>query len=245
MGELLSLYGLTTFDAIAILIIIVMAIVGFAKGFVRELGNLIATIGSFIVAKIVAIQCYPLVMTKFNAEEEIRLKLTEVVSGIDTSTVDSAREGLMSQIYGIKGIGNLLRNIPIEHFEITDLIQKNDGADISSDLVEILYSKIEPLLENFFYVFTFVAAFIVLFIVLSIVMKLLAKLIESIAFIGTANTLLGGVIGIIKGIILIAVLFSLLYVIFTFTDSGMLDTFTSSKLFSLVGTAKEYLIQFR
>lgn len=241
MGEFLSLYGLTVFDAIAIVVVIVAGIVGLAKGFVRELGNLIATIAGFIGAKIVAMQFSSTVMAKFGVEETVREKLTEMVSNIDTSTVQSVRDGLSSQIYGIKGVGNLLRNLPIDSFDITDLVQKNVGSDISENLVEILYDKIEPILSNFFYVFTFVAAFIVLFIVFSIIMKALANLIESIAFVGAANSILGAVVGLLKGVIFIAVLFSLFYVVFTFTDSSMLDTFTSSKLFSLVGSAKEYL----
>ena len=118
MSDLLSAYGLTIYDVLAVLALLIFLILGLIKGFVKEVSGLIASIVGFVGAKVIASKFSSIVMLKLNAETIVREKLTEIVSNLDTSSVDNFQMGLRSEIEGIKGFGNVIRNIPIENFDI-------------------------------------------------------------------------------------------------------------------------------
>lgn len=243
MNEFLSQVGLNGCDAIILLFLLVLFFIGIKRGFVRELAKLISLAASFIVAKIGATMLEPMVFEKLNISNNIHHKLASIVSEVNLSTVATVREDLEVGLQNMKGFNSILKYVPLDKFEITDIVQKG-AENMEEQLVNALYTNIEPLLHKFLSVFVFVVAFFVLLIIFGIITRFIASAIESLPLIGSANALLGGIVGIVKGIILVSVFLSLVYLVLTCSNSDMLNTVMESKSFMLVGSIKDYLTIF-
>ena len=237
-----TVFGLTVFDWTAICLLIFMFVMGYFRGFMKELVHAINVIGSYILAKIGATALSPMVMEKLGIGEKFRNYIGDMVSEIDLSSVGAVREGLSEAIKEVEGIGSLLDNLPLDTFEMTKLIQNNKGKDIATELGDLLYKQIEPLISQFCYTATFVVCFFVMLLVVGLVLSLMSSVFESINFVGSLNGLLGGVIGIVKGVVIIASVYSMIYVLLTVSNSELLDTFVISKTFGLVGNIKNYIL---
>ena len=232
--------GLTYFDIFAIIAIVVFLIIGLSRGFLKELSKILCWVISLIGAKILSYPVEPEMYKFLKVEETLRANISDVVSKVDFTNLETVRGTLSRNISSIPGVGPLLDGFVKDNWNITEMVQKG-SANISRELENYLMDSLEPLAHQILNIAVFVGLFIILMIVVSIILSVLTNLFTSIKLVGAANSLLGGVLGIVKGVIFIAILYSLLFVVLSYNGSNYLSILMDSRLFDILLGIGKYI----
>ena len=221
---------------IFLVIIIAFALLGLKKGFFKTLISLIKKIVAFIIAVLL---CKPIahLLTKSSLGESLTSSLLDFFNSKGGIFTTSITEGNKQEVINMAlkeinipdGLNGLLSSLFYKMIPIT-----GETTTVSESLAPTIS----------YYIFIGIA-FVILFIIVRILVSLLNRLfaaIEQIPFVGIINTLLGGVLNGVIGVLFVC----LLTYMFTFiipTDSSVSawlvqtmrldepDIFTLSKFF--------------
>ena len=190
-------------DVVIVAIIALSVFVSAKRGFVRTLIDVIGFVVAIVIAFTFSSPLAELTYSKA-IEPTVSSKINETVFELinDTSTVTEANlEKLMSSL------PNSLKEILQSKGYSPDVLfnKLNSAVDEESFSTEICNNIIQPAITSILkYIYT-----ILIFIILLIIIKFLSKFLNSLfkgAILGTANLVLGGALGAIKGAIYVTIL---------------------------------------
>ncbi len=219
-------------DIIFIALVIFVVVSSSRKGFVSTLldtfSTIISAIASYLLCnplaeKIYELFVHDLVRTRFlrvldeiNSGVSITEKAAAMIEGLPPMAVklaESAGLNMNSVISTVSSGGNLTNE------QLADFAVDKIGYDIMITIIEIL-------------------VFIVLFIVFALLVRFISKFFENvnkIPFLGKLNSLLGGVIGIVKAIILLFFVCTIVFFIVSASDPNpLVDAINGSKIYMFV-----------
>lgn len=186
------------FDIILGVIAIIIIVISAKKGFALSLLNTVSVVLSAFLSYKFTKPLSEFIYSSF-LYDKIELKLTEVLSGLGQDiSYDDKLDALLGALpQGLinvsQGFGFNLENKK----EILQPIDFNNDAVVKLFIDNIASDIIQSVLE--------VVVMIVLFFVLSFVLKnislLFNKLVKKIPVVGKTNTVLGGVLGLIKAVV--------------------------------------------
>lgn len=232
--------GLTYFDIGALIFLLVFVLVGMSSGFLKELGKIIAWVGSLVGSKILVGFVEPKVYDFLGIREELILNLNKVIDRADFTSIETLRNTLESGLESVSLVGPLLSGLTKNNWGITDIYQTG-SATMRTELVNYILESIEPIAHNVVNIGCFVALFFLLLFVLSIIMSGVVKGLTSMKIVGSADKLLGGAIGFVKGCLFFIILYSLAFIILSITGSDYLSVLMDSKFFDIVVGIKDIM----
>ena len=204
-------------DVAVVVILLIFAITSAKKGFVEGVFGLLTT----VVALGVALLCANIVVDAtgglFGLKETIHSGVLEFLTGIEGFDTDISKDGLEASLQG-----------KLPDFVISTIVAEY-GADVPAGTT-IAMQLTTPATDFVAFVIAAVVLFIVAKIILSIVKSILSGIINAIGLLGAIDKLLGFVLGIVKGALLIGVLFMLI----SFVPIEGLNEFIHTSIFAHV-----------
>ncbi len=192
-------------DIIFIALAVALIILGAKKGFVKALLDGLSTIISGIIAYILATPVAKVIYEAFVrgiVKSELEKGLEE--SGTDFGSVSESVNALVSELP--EGALNIASKFG---FDLNGAISNvvNATPDSNESLIEALMTNIG---DNIFLTITEAITMLALFIVVSIcltfVIRLLNKVVKKLPVIKQANKLAGGLLGLVKAVVIILVI---------------------------------------
>lgn len=202
-------------DIVLVAIFALVILISAQKGFFRSLFDLIGAILSFIVARIVAGSVAPVVfgsVIKPGAEKYLEASL----SGVGTTDYATQIENAISSIpEALSGILQIM-GVDKEY-----LLTRASSFNLNGDnLVEsIMNTVVEPIGTAVIRFILIAVLSVVLLFVIRILVKILDKIIGKLPVINKFNSLLGGVFGALRGLIIVGILAMLISVIAGFINN--------------------------
>lgn len=217
--------------ALAVFIIVMSA----RKGFVVSVMEMLSlVISAFASAKLFK----PLTDAMFNGflTDMLRTKLKNSID--DHYQLLSYPEKIQRMIDTLPKSGiqmaNKIMNTDINK-AINSVSQKCAGAD-DATLIDTFATKVsqyvvKPLVE----VFVFIVLFVLIAIIIRLIVKAAKNALERIPVVGKVDTLLGGVLGVVKALALIFVLCVLMYFLYiSTTDETLIKGIGGSRVYQFV-----------
>jgi len=213
-------------DIILLVIFAVVIIASVKKGFFRSLFDLIGSILAFILARIFASSAAPAIFSSIVAPGAQR-HLASSLSDIGTTDYVTQVEQAISSIpEGLSGIMEIIG------FEKQELVDKVSSLNLNgNNLVEsIMNTVVEPVGTAVIqFMLVAVLAFVLIFVI-KFVVKVLDKIITKLPVIGKFNSVLGGVFGAVRGIIVVGIFAMLISVIAGFISNEEFITLVDNSI---------------
>lgn len=183
-------------DIAVIIALLIFALTDAKKGFITCVFGLIITVVAFVVAFFCASTVVEATSGLFGLQELVFTEIQGALSG-EIFQADATQEGLALALSEA--------NLPT--FLIDLISTKGIDAPAGTTLAQYIAGEVAPFVAL---VLTGIILFILCKIVLIFVEKILTSLVSSVSLLGAVNTVLGAVIGFIKGALTVCILFSLL-----------------------------------
>lgn len=200
-------------DLIIIGVILLTALISAKQGFVK----IVIEVVGFVVAVLLAFSLSgPLADLTYQniIEPPIINSVSESTAGTATETVDKLWEGLPEILTNNADALGISKDSLIQSVESST--QSTAQGIISNASQNVIKPVITGILETVFAV--------ILIIVLLFVVRILAKLINkvfSFSVVGKLNRTLGGIIGIVKGLVIALIACKVILLIISFTQNGI------------------------
>lgn len=225
-------------DACVILIVVAMIVLGMKKGFFASLIGLVSSLLSVFAA---ALLTSP--VTGFLYENAVRGMLQGNVSGFLENNVTLPAGAAISQF--VEAMAEALHGMSIPFINLQSVTAADLGVDAKS-MEEVAGNLVDnvvgPQVQALLNIVVFVVLFLVLCIVVRFVAKVLSKTLNMLPLVGTANRLLGGVLGACKGVILCYLLVTVLKLLMNYFGTGFPVTPAAMELSKLAGFLYRYTI---
>ncbi len=179
---------------------------GFAKTVVGFLGVFIALVLAGVLCKPVANLAYTSFVQK-PVESTIENTITNYTDGIKESAL-SGQQMLEAVDKALEDAPKFLKNtlgLEKKRQELSDKIEEVYTADVGAFARSITEEVVKPPVISVVSAIVFVVLFLILYLICTLVSKSL-KLVNKIPLLGSLNSLLGGIIGAVKGIIVVIIL---------------------------------------
>jgi uncharacterized membrane protein required for colicin V production len=218
-------------DIILLLAFFWMVTIGAVKGFVKSVLGMVALIAAFVIAYQLSAVLAPIIYDRFISEriyEAINTKLSEA-SGSATAAKQVSAVLASIPEYMI----NIAASIGIDTNSITEKINglDNQSATIARELAD---SVAAPVVTAVTKAIVFVVLLSISYILLMVVVKLIDKFFK-LPLLKTANRLLGGALGAVKGAILVYLLcVVILIIVGTGKDTFLADSVDTSKIMNFL-----------
>ena len=190
-------------DIVAAIILLVSVIKGAKKGFIKGIFGLLITVASIAVAFLCADTVAGLTKGLFGLEagivEGLKVTFGDLGLNVDLSNQEAVKEALIANNDFFAAATFLADIVAKEISAIPDI----PAGELSVVLSEIIGGFATNIVVG-------IVLFILCRIVLSIVEKVLTSLVEHIKLLDAVNTLLGAVVGLLKGIIIVTLICMLL-----------------------------------
>ena len=185
-------------DITCIVLVLLFLFFGFRRGFAKVLLRFIANLLSVFIARIAALPAASYIYTAF-VHDPVQTKMIELfpngsVEGNIAAIVDSVKASVPDSAYKIADFFQMFTD------ELLDPEKVHTVAELES-------AYVQPILTKVIVIITTVG----LFLILSVILGLIANMINKRFFenkdgtLGTVNRVLGGIFGLARGIIPIAV----------------------------------------
>lgn len=225
-------------DLIVLAIIVITVLISAKRGFVRTLIELVGFIAAVFISFTIST---PLANTTYDKIIEPSI-ISTVTSAVDTAADNSAAAAVDSFWNEMPGwIKGGIEKAGISKDSLGGSITENIGNGVQAAVESTSQSVIKPAVTGSL---ALIYQVILLIILLALV-KPLAKLINklfSFSVIGTANRVLGGVVGVPKGIIYAVAFCLLITLAVSFTQNGFLiftgEAMEKSLFFSFVNSLR-------
>ena len=235
--------SLTVYDYVGITVVSVSLLLGISKGFIMIFGKVVSLILGFLGAKVLSTGVTSLVYNMLGGRATLYDKIFGVVeSQADNGvlqfeqTITQAMDSLVVPLGGLKE--KILTDTSFKLF-----INK-ESTDPLHDITMKILETVEPFLLYVLSIVLFIVLFIIIRIVLTQMTKFLNKLITGTHITGGLNTLLGGFLGLLRGLIFVAIGYYLLFMYITVVgEISFIDTdvLMGSRVFELIMGLKSYL----
>ena len=188
-------------DIILLVIFAAVIISSIKKGFFRSLFDLIGSILAFILSRIFASSAAPAIFSSIiapGAEKHLAASLSEIGT---TDYVTQVEQAINSIPEGLTGVMEIIG------FEKQALVEKVSSLNLNGDnLVEsIMNTVVEPVGTAVIqFVLVALLAFVLIFVI-KLVVKILDKIITKLPVIGKFNSVLGGLFGAVRGLIVVGI----------------------------------------
>ncbi len=218
-------------DILLLLVFAGMVLVGVVKGFVKSVLGMVAIMAAFLLAYQLSPVLAPAVYDTFLSEkvyETIETKLAEAPGATQAAGQVSA---VLASIPDY--VKSVAASIGIDTAGITDKVNSldNSNAAVARELAD---NVAKPVITAVTQAILFVLLLVVSYILLMIVVKLIDKFFK-LPVLKTANKILGGALGAVKGIMLVFLLCVIFEIFFgTGNDSFMSGAVESSKIIEFV-----------
>ena len=192
-------------DILFVLVAAIFILVGIRRGFIKSLiqsAKLILTIiatyfigpftAAFLKEKFIFKSVYDYFFEKFNS-------VYESVEG----SIENFREGLVGFFDATPKFFLDLLISPEKREEILNAISDENAGTLVETISTNFANPVADVISN---VLGYVLTFVLAFVLLTVAAWLLTKIADRIAFIGTANRILGGVFGAAVGIIILMII---------------------------------------
>ena len=196
-------------DLIFIALAVVMIILGAKKGLIKALLDGLSTIASGIIAYILATPVAKVIYDAFVrgiVKSEFEKGLNE--SGTDFGSISEKVNVLVSELpegalniaskfgFDVNGaISNVVSSAPDSNESLVETLMTNIGDNIFLTITEAV---------------TMIALFIIVSIALTFVIRLLNKVVKKLPVVKQANKLAGGLLGLVKAVVIIFVVSTVL-----------------------------------
>ena len=196
-------------DLIFIALAVVMIILGAKKGLIKALLDGLSTIASGIIAYILATPVAKVIYDAFVrgvVKSEFLKGLND--SGTDFGSINEKVNALVNELpegalaiaskfgFDVNGaISNVVSSAPDSNESLVETLMTNIGDNIFLTITEAV---------------TMIALFIIVSIALTFVIRLLNKVVKKLPVIKQANKLAGGLLGLIKAVVIIFVISTVL-----------------------------------
>lgn len=225
-------------DLIVLAIIVITVLMSAKRGFVRTLIELLGFIAAVFISFTIST---PLANSTYDKIIEPSI-LSTVTSTVDTAADNSAAAAVDSFWNEIPGwIKGGIEKAGISKESLDGSITANIGNGVQSAVESASQNVIKPAVTSTLALIYQVISLIVLMALVKPLAKLINKLF-SFSVIGTANRVLGGVVGVPKGIIYAVAFCLLITLAVSFTANGFLiftgETMEKSLFFSFVNSLR-------
>ena len=195
-------------DIIFILILAVVVITSVKKGFIVSLFELVGTIASFVAARLLSDSLAQPVFEKFVSPGAEKL-LAQNLGDVATTDYGAQIEGAINSIPDF--FASILSLMGIEK---EALIEKVASSEIASGslLDSLMESVVTPIGTAVVQFILFAVLVALITLVLRVLVRLLDKIIKKIPAIKQMNSALGGVVGAVRGVLIIVIISLLLAV---------------------------------
>jgi uncharacterized membrane protein required for colicin V production len=196
-------------DLIFIALAVVMIILGAKKGLIKALLDGLSTIASGIIAYILATPVAKVIYDAFVrgvVKSEFLKGLND--SGTDFGSINEKVNALVNELpegalaiaskfgFDVNGaISNVVSSAPDSNESLVETLMTNIGDNIFLTITEAV---------------TMIALFIIVSIALTFVIRLLNKVVKKLPVIKQANKLAGGLLGLVKAVVIIFVISTVL-----------------------------------
>ena len=187
-------------DIVAIIVLLGAVIKGTRKGFIKSIFGLLISVASIAVAFLCADMVTEMTNGAFCLKESIAKGLSETFAGWGLA-FDVSQEGIEAKILEIDFFKTMPFLVEIVMEEI------NTGLPVGTMLNNHLADTVGLFATN---IVVGVVLFILCRIILTFVEKILTSLVEHIKLFDAVNTILGAIVGLLKGAILVSIICMLL-----------------------------------
>ncbi len=193
------------YDAVAVIIVFICIIKGakdgFAKTFVQTVGCVLSVIAALAVGRI----CASLIYTTTIQPGVIESLESSIENAVDAESVIS---GLEAAVDGLPAISKLFFDFSGVEESLSGMVNF-EAAKIASAVEE---SAIRPVVEPILETLIFVVVFLVLLFVVTLLAKG-SKTVNKVPVIGKVNGFFGGAIGLVNGVITLAIASAVLRIV--------------------------------
>jgi uncharacterized membrane protein required for colicin V production len=215
---------MNTIDIVCCVLLILFALIGFKNGLAKSLLRFAGNIFAAVIARAVAGPVAGYVYESF-LRERVILKMNELFpSGVVTVSLDEQIKAVKEALpEGAYSIAKFFDFIPETHVS---------GKPVMS-VTEAEAAYLQPILTKVLVIITI----IVLFIILSVILLILANIINKYCFennknsINKANRVFGGIFGIVRGLIPIAICCLILNVVSPLIANDTLTELVTGSIF--------------
>ena len=225
-------------DLIVLAIIVITVLISAKRGFVRTLIELVGFIAAVFISFTIST---PLANTTYDKIIEPSIVST-VTSAVDTAADNSAAAAVDSFWNEMPGwIKGGIEKAGISKDSLGGSITANIGNGVQAAVESTSQSVIKPAVTGSLALIYQVISLIILLAIVKPLAKLINKLF-SFSVIGTANRVLGGVVGVPKGMIYAVAFCLLITLAVSFTQNGFLiftgEAMEKSLFFSFVNSLR-------
>ena len=200
--SLLATVATYVVDAIALLVILIFAVKASKRGFVDCLFGLISTIGAILIALVFTKAFLSLTGGLFGLDSVIKEGCVNTMSGINGFNIDISAQG----------VENALADKNLPAFLIDMVLENYQGSDIpyGTTLAMLVGGELGGLATTLLAGF---ALFLIAKLALRILKNVISGLVKSIPIVGTLDSALGFVLGILQGVLVVSVALAVLALI--------------------------------
>lgn len=187
---------MNTFDFIMLTIILIFAVIGFARGAVKTIlsfvGGILSYVLSYALGQRLAEPVYNCFFKEY-VENEISLQVTDLIENGNGNIGDSITEALPDSLQIFISDTDLINSL------------NNVVGDTTAQVVESATQIIQQVAEPVFIGLVSICVTIVLFVMFNTLVSVLLHLsnfIDKIPVVGKANRIVGAVIGFMSGLVL-------------------------------------------
>ncbi|WP_034429867.1 CvpA family protein [Caldisalinibacter kiritimatiensis] len=199
-------------DLIVIIILVTSSLRGLVKGFIISLFNLVG----FFIAAYIAKLYYPVLVGYI-------YKNTNFINRIESFIYERVFKIMEGNENGLD------KDLIINGFKLPAPIKESLGNNINLHTGEITKSIGQALANEFTYIFVTIISIIIVFLAAKILLAIVVHVVDSIAklpILRTFNRLTGFAFGLIKGVLIIYIIFAILTPVISMFPEGFIATGT-------------------
>ncbi len=201
-------------DLIVLAIILFTVFMSARRGFVKVLIELVGFIAAVFISFTIST---PLANTTY--DKIIEPPIVSSVSGVSGESAAQAVDEVWEALPTF--VKNNIEKIGISKESINESINGNINGGAQSAVAAASQELIKPVITPVFASIYSVISLIILLVAVKFLAKFVNKLF-SFSLVGTANRVLGGIVGLLQGIIIATVFCLVISIIASFTDKGFL-----------------------
>ena len=218
-------------DIIIFAVVIIFAIIGIKRGFIKEIVSLVGVVVAVSLSFWLAGLCSDFIYDKL-IEEKVSTKISQTI----VETADNS-------------LNSIEDNIPDSLLKAAELLKIDVGSVIGTDVSEsldataesvannLMKSIVQPMCTKFILVISFIILFILLMVIISLIAKAL-NIVAKLPVLNSLNRLLGGIVGALRGAVIIVAVCYILYILASIFDDGIVgvgvEYFKQSEILKLV-----------
>lgn len=200
------------FDIVMLAVILISVIIGYVRGAAGTIISFVGGIISVFISSVLGNNLAPWIYSNF-FKESINEDITNAVADVIGNGMGNIGDGVINslptniqEILYDTGIVNILNNVT-----------GSSAGELASSSCDVVQNVIEPIYIGIIQVCVTVVLFVILSIIISVICNL-SGLINKIPIVGTANKLVGCVLGAFYGIMIVMVAVLLMNVAIPFID---------------------------